>query len=67
MPKKVRELKALLMKAGFIWRSAKGSHTVWEHPTGTGRVTLAGKDGADAPPYMERQVLREIAKVANRP
>jgi predicted RNA binding protein YcfA (HicA-like mRNA interferase family) len=67
MPKKIRELKALLTKAGFVWRPAKGSHTVWQHPSGLGRVTLAGKDGADAPPYLERLILREIAKVAGRP
>jgi predicted RNA binding protein YcfA (HicA-like mRNA interferase family) len=67
MPKKVRELKSLLTKAGFTCRSAKGSHTVWDHPSGQGRVTVSGKDGADAPMYLERQVLREIAKVAGRP
>jgi len=66
MPKKVRELKSLLTKAGFACRSAKGSHSVWEQPTGLGRVTVAGKDGSDAPLYLERQVLREIAKVAAR-
>jgi predicted RNA binding protein YcfA (HicA-like mRNA interferase family) len=66
MPKKVRELKALLSRAGFIWRPAKGSHGVWEHPSGLGRVTVAGKDGADAPRYMEKQVLQQIANVAGR-
>nr|MDZ8038592.1 type II toxin-antitoxin system HicA family toxin [Nostoc sp. CreGUA01] len=29
MPKKIRELKAMLLKAGFTYRSGKGSHTVW--------------------------------------
>jgi predicted RNA binding protein YcfA (HicA-like mRNA interferase family) len=32
MPKKIRELKAMLRKAGFRWRPGKGSHTIWEHP-----------------------------------
>ncbi|MGB3509915.1 MAG: type II toxin-antitoxin system HicA family toxin [Microcoleaceae cyanobacterium] len=32
MPKKIRELKSMLRKAGFIYRSAKGSHTRWVHP-----------------------------------
>ena len=67
MAKKVRELKALLSRAGFACRRAKGSHSVWQHPSGMGRVTVAGKDGDDAPLYLERQVLREIAKVAGRP
>jgi predicted RNA binding protein YcfA (HicA-like mRNA interferase family) len=66
MPKKVRELKALLSRAGFTWRAAKGSHGVWEHPSGLGRVTVAGKDGQDAPRYLERQVLQQIANVAGR-
>ncbi len=64
MPKKIRELKALLSRAGFICRRAKGSHSVWEHPGGLGRATVAGKEGNDAPRYMEQQVLREIEKVA---
>ncbi|WP_445310761.1 type II toxin-antitoxin system HicA family toxin [Microcoleus vaginatus] len=32
MPKKIREFKSLLLKAGFTYRSAKGSHTRWVHP-----------------------------------
>ncbi|MDJ0659284.1 MAG: type II toxin-antitoxin system HicA family toxin [Crocosphaera sp.] len=32
MPKKIRELKRLLKKAGFVYPSAKGSHTRWCHP-----------------------------------
>ncbi|WP_292853095.1 type II toxin-antitoxin system HicA family toxin [Nostoc sp. NMS8] len=32
MPKKTRELKAILLKAGFVYRPAKGSHTFWTHP-----------------------------------
>ncbi|MCJ8283712.1 MAG: type II toxin-antitoxin system HicA family toxin, partial [Rivularia sp. ALOHA_DT_140] len=27
MPKKIRELKSLLQKAGFTYQPAKGSHT----------------------------------------
>jgi predicted RNA binding protein YcfA (HicA-like mRNA interferase family) len=48
MPKKLRELKALLQQAGFIHRSGKGSHTVWEYPNSAIIVVLSGKDGADA-------------------
>ncbi|MDB9458178.1 type II toxin-antitoxin system HicA family toxin, partial [Dolichospermum circinale CS-545/17] len=29
----IRELKSLLKKAGFIYRSTKGSHTRWYHPS----------------------------------
>jgi hypothetical protein len=31
MPRKIRELKAELRRAGFVERPAKGSHTFWEH------------------------------------
>ncbi len=44
-------------------RSAKGSHTVWEHPSGMGRVTVAGKDGNDAQFYLERMRDGEIARL----
>lgn len=58
MPKKIRELKAMLRKAGFIWRPGKGSHTVWEHPLvpSIDVITIAGKDGNDAKPYQEKAV-----------
>ncbi|GAX34031.1 type II toxin-antitoxin system HicA family toxin [Nodularia sp. NIES-3585] len=32
MPKKIKELKSLLKKAGFVDPSAKGSHTHWYYP-----------------------------------
>jgi predicted RNA binding protein YcfA (HicA-like mRNA interferase family) len=69
MPKKIRELKSLLLQAGFIYRQGKGSHTNWFHSLLPGRVTLSGKDGADAKPYQEKDVnnalqrLEEIIKV----
>jgi predicted RNA binding protein YcfA (HicA-like mRNA interferase family) len=63
MPKKIRELKAMLSRAGFFPRSGKGSHQVWDHPNGFGRVVVSGNDGADAKKYQERAVIREITKV----
>ena len=48
MPKKIRELKAKLLKAGFTHRPGKGSHTVWSHPSLSYSLILSGKDGADA-------------------
>ncbi len=65
MPLKIRQLKAALSKAGFYSRSAKGSHTVWRHPTFPEiRVALSGKDGEDAQRYQiedVRDALREPA------
>jgi predicted RNA binding protein YcfA (HicA-like mRNA interferase family) len=54
MPKKLRELKSLLRKAGFIQRAGKGSHTVWLHPKLSDAIVLSGSDGDDAKPYQQR-------------
>ena len=64
MPRKIRELKADLRKAGFISRTAKGSHTFWRHPLLPGeRVTVSGKDGADAKTYQEDEVQEALDKL----
>jgi predicted RNA binding protein YcfA (HicA-like mRNA interferase family) len=63
MAKKIRELKAMLLKAGFTYRSGKGSHTVWNHSKLEYSLTLSGKDGNDADRYQEKDVrnaLRDI-------
>lgn len=60
MPKKIRELKAMLLKAGFVYRPGKGSHTVWSHPLLDYSLTLSGKDGGDADRYQERDVRNAI-------
>jgi predicted RNA binding protein YcfA (HicA-like mRNA interferase family) len=57
MPKKVRELKAMLRQAGWVLiEGGKGSHTKWMHPRVQRRITLSGKDGDDAKPYQQRDV-----------
>ncbi|MBF2009573.1 MAG: type II toxin-antitoxin system HicA family toxin [Chlorogloeopsis fritschii C42_A2020_084] len=64
MPKKIRELKAMLQKVGFVYRPAKGSHTFWTHPLIPDQpVTIAGKDGDDAPRYLEKQVNQVLEKL----
>jgi len=66
VPKKIRELKAMLTKAGFIFRSGKGSHSVWSHFLLNYSLTLSGKDGADAERYQEKDVmnaLKDLEKV----
>ncbi|NEP77452.1 MAG: type II toxin-antitoxin system HicA family toxin [Okeania sp. SIO3B3] len=61
MPKKIRELKSMLRKAGFIYRSAKGSHTRWVHPLLPNEpITIAGRDGDDAKVYIEKEVNRKL-------
>lgn len=64
MPKKIRELKAMLQKAGFMSRPAKGSHSFWTHALILDEpVTVAGKDGDDAPRYLEKQVNKVLKKL----
>ncbi len=60
MPKKIRELKSMLQRAGFVMRAGKGSHTVWSHATLQDSITLSGNDGDDAKPYQEKDVVRMI-------
>lgn len=69
MPKKIRELKALLLKSGLTYRSGKGSHTVWNHPLLAYGITLSGKDGSDADHYQERDVrnaLRDLEEILRK-
>lgn len=59
VPRKIRELVADLVRAGFVSRGGKGSHRNLIHPTGA-RITLAGGPGSDAKPYQERDVNRVL-------
>lgn len=54
MPRKIRELKEDLRRAGFtqVKGGGKGSHTKWRHPKFKGSVILSGKDGDDADRYQ---------------
>ncbi|HTL89388.1 MAG TPA: type II toxin-antitoxin system HicA family toxin [Leptolyngbya sp.] len=66
MPRKIRELKRLLERAGFYFIPAKRSHSKWIHPKLAGRIVIAGKDGSDARLYLEKQVdqaLENLAKI----
>jgi predicted RNA binding protein YcfA (HicA-like mRNA interferase family) len=63
MPKKIRELKAMLLRAGCQCESGKGSHTKWSHPELANKLTLSGKDGADAKRYQEKDVLEFLKQL----
>ena len=60
MPRKLRQLKADLRKAGFVERPGKGSHTNWTHALVPIGVTLSGHDGDEAKPYQERDVREAL-------
>ena len=66
MPKRVRELKQYLSKAGFVLQKGrgKGSHTYWLHPDLESPLIMPGKDGDDAPVYLERQVNKALQLLA---
>lgn len=63
MPKKIRELKSILLKAGFTWEPGKGSHTKWVHPRYKGQITLSGNDGDDAKRYQEKEIKQAVEQV----
>lgn len=63
MPRKIRELKQILRKAGFTELPGKGSHTNWVHPLYAGKLTIAGKDGSDAKRYQEKAVEQAISEI----
>ena len=67
LPRKIRQLKADLRRAGFVedTDAGKGSHTSWTHPNDpANKVLFSGHDGADAPKYLELQVRRALARAA---
>jgi len=66
MPKKIRELKRMLLQAGFTELQGKGSHTNWIHPFYVGKLTISGKDGVDAKRYQEKEVQQAIKEVKSR-
>ena len=66
MPKKIRELKAVLSRSGWILiEGGKGSHSKWMHPRVPRRVILSGKDGADAQTYQEKDVARAVREAGH--
>jgi predicted RNA binding protein YcfA (HicA-like mRNA interferase family) len=66
MPKKIRELKAIVAKVGYVLQAGrgKGSHTYWKHPLLPEEpLTIPGKDGDDAPLYLEKNIQRVLKKL----
>lgn len=68
MPRKIRELKAQIAREGFVYllKRGKGSHERWRHPSLRKTLTIPGKDGDDAPLYLEKQLallLTELRKL----
>jgi predicted RNA binding protein YcfA (HicA-like mRNA interferase family) len=65
MPRKVRNLIADLVRAGFtqVKGGGKGSHRKFFHSRYHGAVTISGKEGDDVKHYQEKQIKRAIEEV----
>jgi predicted RNA binding protein YcfA (HicA-like mRNA interferase family) len=64
MPRKIRQLKASLRKAGAYQISQEGSHTKWVHSLLPSHiVVLSGGDGDDAKPYQEKDVKNMLSDI----
>jgi hypothetical protein len=64
MPRKKRQIRADLARAGFVSRGGKGDHTVWVHPLVPGHVSVDGKDGDDAKRYDEVNLHKALDTLA---
>lgn len=65
MPRKIRELKAQIMREGFVLlpKRGKGSHERWLHPLLRKTLTIPGKNGDDVPRYLEKQVTQLLVEL----
>lgn len=45
---------------GGIHLQTRGSHSKWTHPQLSQAIIIAGKDGSDAKPYLEKQVDKAL-------
>jgi hypothetical protein len=63
MPRKLRQLRSDLRRAGWAIDRQSGSHQIWKHALVPGaEVNLAGADGQDARPYQERDVREAVRR-----
>lgn len=61
MPLRVREMKRLALKKGWIHSHSTGSHAQYYHPTIPGVLTIAGADHKELDPFAEKSLKRQIA------
>ncbi len=69
MPQKIRELKQSVSQAGFVLQKkrGKGSHSYWIHPQlPLTPLTIPGKDGDDAPKYLEKQIAQALRQLRQK-
>ncbi|MDJ0927508.1 MAG: type II toxin-antitoxin system HicA family toxin [Gammaproteobacteria bacterium] len=56
---KVRQVLQLLRADGWVVTRTRGSHRQLTHPHKRGKVTVAGKLGADVPPGTLNNILKQ--------
>lgn len=56
---KFRELIRMLEDDGWRLATQRGSHQQYAHPSKSGKVTVAGKPGADVPRGTAANILRQ--------
>lgn len=67
MPRKLRQLRTDLRRAGWSIVRQEGSHETWIHPGIPGMsVILAGQDGADAHHYQEKEVRNALQRTPKK-
>jgi predicted RNA binding protein YcfA (HicA-like mRNA interferase family) len=61
VPKKYREVRSALKRAGWILLRSTGSHERWRRSDGTRLVTVAGggKDNREVPPGTLANIRKE--------
>lgn len=53
-----------MKKAGFVYPTAKGRHTLWYHELlPEDPITISGNDSDDAQKYLEKQINQKLAKL----
>ena len=56
---KIRLVLRMLADDGWVLVTTRGSHRQFEHPTKSGRVTVAGKDSDDLAPGTFNSILKQ--------
>lgn len=56
---KIRAVLRMLADDGWVLAATRGSHRQFEHPTKSGRVTVAGKDSDDLAPGTFNSILKQ--------
>ena len=56
---KFRDLIKRIKQDGWAFHKQKGSHAQYKHPVKPGRVTIAGKPGAEVPEGTRKSILKQ--------